>query len=483
MYQVYCDGLRLYDARFDEYRIFNAILELELNKTGSFSFDIYPDHPNYRYLRAMQSEVTVWQDSLLIFRGRVLNEEQGFYNQKQVVCEGELAFLLDSIMRPYGSEAEPWRGTPEEYLNLIIDNHNEQMRLLGDENKTFRVGRVTVTDGDTSNTENKITRYDTDFKRTWDLITEKLTDSLGGYLWARHEIEGEKIVTYIDYLTADDLPQYSNQAIEFGVNLLDLKKTTKGEEVMTAIIPLGAKENDNYVTIQGATDPDGNVVSESDYLIDETAAKLLGVIFKTIQFEDITEPYNLWKAAKEYLKSAVKFPTSVELTAADLSGITDKDAFHLGQKIVIKDKHHGLDELAESTSDEYEFIVQKLTIPILQPSERKLTVGATFLTFTEIANQAANAQNKIGAQINSAVKSQVSVNLQNYYTKEESDNTLAGKNELDETKSNLEATNTELNNVKTEVNTQIQSLLEQLNELKARVDALHPSDSGESGES
>lgn len=470
MYKVYCDGERIYDARFEDYQIFNATVELELNKTGSFVFDIFPDHPKYGVLRKLKSEIIVLQDNLLIFRGRILNEEIGFYNQRQVTCEGELAFLLDSIMRPYGSETEPWRGTPEEYLTMLIDNHNEQMQLAGETNKVFRVGRVTVTDGDTSNEDNLITRYDTDFQRTWDLISEKLTGSLGGYLWTRHEIEEGKLVTYIDYLTADDLPQYSNQAIEFGVNLLDLKKTIKGEEVMTAIIPLGKKESDTYVTINGAKDAEGNVVCETDYLIDEESAARLGVIFKTVQFADITEPYNLWKAAKEYLESAVKFPTAVELTAADLSGITDKDAFHLGQKILIKDKYHGLDEIADSTSDEYEFLVQKLSLPILQPSNRKLTVGATFLTFTERANQAATAQNKIGAQVSSAAKSAaqnvVAGQLQNYYTKEETDTSLGN-------------TNNELSNTKTEVNEQIQSLLLQIQALKARVDLLHPEDSGE----
>lgn len=468
MYQVYCDGYKLYDARVDECRIFNATLELELNKTGTFSFEIYPDHPNFNCLQTIKSEIIVWQDSLLIFRGRILNVEQGFYNQKQVTCEGELAFLLDSIMRPYGTEASPWSGTIEEYLNLLIDNHNEQMRLVDDETKTFRVGRVTVTAGD----ENIIERFDTDFRNTWELVTENLTDSLGGYLWVRHEVEDGKLVTYIDYLAADDLPQYSTQAVEFGVNLLDLKKAIRGEDLMTAIIPLG--EGDSPVTINGAKDANGNVVCTTDYLIDEEAANLLGVIFKTVQF-DTSDSYELWKQAKAYLESAVKFPTSIELTAADRAGISDEDAFHLGQKIIIKDKYHGLDEVQDSTTDEYEFITQKLAINLLQPANSRLTVGATFLTFTERANKTASAQNKIGAQVSSSVqsvKTELTGQLQNYYLKDEANNTLAGKGEVEES----------INNAKTEISSQMQSLIDEINKLKARVDELNPSeDSGEEG--
>ncbi len=72
-----------------------------------------------------------------------------------------------------------------------------------------------------------------------------MIDTLGGYLWIRHEEDG----VYIDYLS--ELNFLSPQTIEFGKNLLDLKRQTKGEDIATAIIPLGAKEEggENRLTI------------------------------------------------------------------------------------------------------------------------------------------------------------------------------------------------------------------------------------------
>ena len=41
MYKVYCDGLLLYDTKLENLKIFDASVELELNKTGSFVFIKY----------------------------------------------------------------------------------------------------------------------------------------------------------------------------------------------------------------------------------------------------------------------------------------------------------------------------------------------------------------------------------------------------------------------------------------------------------
>ena len=101
MYRIYAGQWLLHDDRLEELKVLNAKLTLEVNKTGSLEFSIYPDHPYYSNIAKLKTIITVYQDDLLLFRGRVLNDEQGFWNEKQVVCEGQLAFLLDSIQRPY----------------------------------------------------------------------------------------------------------------------------------------------------------------------------------------------------------------------------------------------------------------------------------------------------------------------------------------------------------------------------------------------
>lgn len=379
-YQVYADSFKLYDSRLDKYPIFDARLELELNKTGGFTFEIYPGHPNFDKMVKMKSIVTVWRDGSLLFRGRILNEEEGLYNQKQVTCEGELAFLLDSIIRPYGSEAEPWRGTPEEYLRKLIEEHNLQV----DAWKQFKVGTVTVTDGDTSNTANEIQRYDGEYKTPWDLINEKLINPLGGYLWVRHEQDGN----YIDYL--EDFNVLSNQEIELGKNLLDLKTTIKGEEVMSAIIPLGKKPDgsESRITIAG-------VNNGVDYLYNQEAVDSYGWIYKTVIWDDVEDPENLKRKAEAYLADASKFPASIELTAADLAGIKNVNPFNLGRYIIVKSKAHNL----STYESDLKFLIKKLSIYLLQPANNTLTVGTTFKTLTENASGSAASQAQITERV------------------------------------------------------------------------------------
>lgn len=94
MYRVYADGLTIYNDRLENLKIFSPSVELELNKTGSFSFTIRPDHPNYGLIQKLKTIITVYQNDYLLFRGRVLDEEIGFHNEKKIVCEGDLAFSL-----------------------------------------------------------------------------------------------------------------------------------------------------------------------------------------------------------------------------------------------------------------------------------------------------------------------------------------------------------------------------------------------------
>ena len=79
----------------------------------------------------------MYQDDNLLFRGRIIDDQSGFYNQKQVTCEGELAFLLDSIQRPY-----TYTGDIPAYFAQLITSHNSQV----DEEHQFKVGNITVTD-------------------------------------------------------------------------------------------------------------------------------------------------------------------------------------------------------------------------------------------------------------------------------------------------------------------------------------------------
>ncbi len=43
----------------------------------------------------------MYRDDNLLFKGRVITSKIGFHNEKNIVCEGVLAFLLDTVIRPF----------------------------------------------------------------------------------------------------------------------------------------------------------------------------------------------------------------------------------------------------------------------------------------------------------------------------------------------------------------------------------------------
>lgn len=359
MYRVYCDDLLLYHSKLENLVLLNPSVELEVNKTGSFTFTIPHDHPYYSLIHKMKSIITVYQDDFLLFRGRVLDDEIGWHNDKTVTCEGEMAFLLDSIQRPYD-----FSGSIPEYLAILLDNHNSQV----DAEKRFMLGNVTVTDAN-----DYIVRSNTDYTDTWTEMQKKLLDLLGGYLQTRHE----NGVHYVDYL--QDFTLLSPQKITFGKNLLDLKRIRRGADIATAVIPLGAKlkdaegnDTDERLTIASVNDG-------SDTIVDEDAKAQYGLIVKTVIFDDVTEAAYLLTKGKAHLAALVNLPETIELTAADLATQGQQiTSFHLGTKVQVASNPHGIDQL---------FTVSKLSIKLLDPAANHLTLGGVLETFTAKASK------------------------------------------------------------------------------------------------
>lgn len=377
MYRVMCDGYTLHNMTMPDLKLINPKLDLEVNKAGTFSFTIYPSHPYYERLKKLKSIVTVYKNDKIIFRGRILNTEKGFKNQQQVTCEGELAFFNDSTQRPY-----EFQGDVPELLNHLIDEHNKQV----DENKQFKVGEITVKDPN-----GYIARSDTQYLTTYDSLFQKLVNKLGGYLNFRHEEDG----VYLDYLV--DFTKLNPQDIEIRKNLIDLKNTIKGEDVATAIIPLGAKlkeENEEGQEVETGKRLTIEAVNGGvDYVYDEAAVQEFGWIFKTVTWVDVTVADNLLRKGREELVKTYMLTNTLEVTAVDLSG-TDKEisSFSVGTYNKVKSDLHGLDDL---------MLVTKQSLNLTAPQSDKLTLGFEKKTFTE---QDKDNSDKIGDLIESVDK-------------------------------------------------------------------------------
>lgn len=375
MYQIMCDKYILHDARVPELKVIQPKCSLALNKTGSLTFYIAPNHPYYDKVKKHTSEITLYQDNKILFRGRVLNDEIDFDNIKSVECEGELSYFLDSIQR--GKEYHLEGGSDnviESYLKSLVDIHNSQV----DDRKKFTVGNVTVTDS--NNYLYKISNYED----TLTTINDKLINVYGGYVQIRHEGN----TRYLDYLST--VTNVSNQTIEFGKNIIDMTKHISGEDIYTALIPLGAtidSDNgyENRLKISSlANSTDGTIVKKDDYIYDGEAVAKWGWIWKVEKWDDVTVNTNLLSKAKSELKSAIDAMLTIEMTAIDLHLLNvDIDMINVGDKIRCISQPHNLDT---------DLVVNSITIDIDNPANT--TIKLTTLDGKPIADKSITSDNK-----------------------------------------------------------------------------------------
>ena len=356
MYAVYVDNQLLYSTApgYDNYIILNPKISLEVNKPGLFSFTLPPGHVLYDGIQKLKSTITVEQDSEEIYRGRVISDETDFFGQKNVECESEIAFFYDSIQRPY-----EYDGTPYGLFELLINNHNEMVN----EDQQFTIGTVTaVSDSGTAQVETD------EYGDTFSALNTRMVNAYGGYLRVRHAGG----VRFIDYLADGD---ENTQPIEFGVNLLDLKKNISAEEVFNVLIPHGAMqkgENNRYTTPLSIADVNGGL----DYIVDEAAVAQYGKrIWKTKTWNYIEDAEKLLEKGREYLATGISEETTLVINAVDMHFVdAGKQRIGIGDRVRIISHPIGIDRTETCT---------KIEMDMLNPENTQYTFGKPQMTLTD----------------------------------------------------------------------------------------------------
>lgn len=360
MYLVTIDNNILHDPRIKDYQILNPVLNLEVNKTHSFNFTIYPNNPMFNTIDRLKSIIEVYDDGELIFRGRPLNDTADFNKATTIQCEGELAYLNDSTMEPYS-----YFGSLQGLLELYINNHNSQV----DASKQFTLGTV--------NAVGDFVRSNFEYTNTWEeLSTKTFGSSMGGYLQLRREND----INYIDYLS--DSLYISGQTIELSKNLLDYEKTVKASDIVTVLIPLGAKlkdeegnELDERLTIE-------SVNAGSKFIEHTNGISKYGRIVGYKIWDDINSPSLLKTRATNDLKFLVNLGISIKIKAIDLN-ILDKSIpkIRFFEYVKIISKPHEIDD---------SMLIKKQTIHLDDPSQNTIEVGVEVSSFTDKQLEANN---------------------------------------------------------------------------------------------
>lgn len=373
MTQVFVAKALAYDRRLPGHDLLALSYTAGLNKAGTATITMPPGHPAYNAYEPYKPVVTIIDDGVKVFRGRALKPDDDFLGRRTVTCEGERCFFRDAVMRPYLYQA-----APDVIFADIVGIYNSQV----EEDKRFVVGTVTVTD------PNGYVRLESSKAEQTSDTLDKLVERCGGYIVFTDNEDGARVVNWFEAVS------YRNsQTIDFGENLLDLKRSTGNNELATRIIPYGAKneETGELVTIE-------SVNGGLDYIQDDEAVALRGIITKPVFYDDVTEPLNLKRKAEQDLNTSKNLITSLTLTATDLSvlgtsaaiageAIAGKavvgtagqtlQAFREGDLITVRSRPHSLND---------EFLLTDRAVNLLNKGNSNITLGKETLTLTGLSN-------------------------------------------------------------------------------------------------
>lgn len=364
MYSIYADGVCIYSDVFalESMKVLNPKLVLEDNGAGSLSMKLPPMNVGYASIIRMITDISVQKDGEEIWAGRVLSENKDFWNNRDLYCEGEMAFFNDSSQPP----AE-YRGlSVRAYLERLIAVHNSKVAA----NRQFSLGAVTVVD-------KNFPIYYTNYEKTMEILNT-LVEQYGGHLRVR-KVNG---VRYLDYLA--EYPDTCSQVIQFGSNLIDFTRKWDSTEFATVIVPLGNRLEDSPIEALDAYLTVESVNRGSMYVQSNEAVAAYGWIEKTVTWDDVSDPAVLLEKAKTYLTDIQFDNLELELSALDLHYLDVKtEAVKLLDEIRVISRPHGLDRM---------FPVKKLDIPLDNPEQTQFTLGdAVKTSLTSVNNQTSAA--------------------------------------------------------------------------------------------
>ena len=305
-----------YDNSTDakELQLISPTLELEANKAGSFTFTVPPDHLYSGQFNAFTSIVYIVRDGVILWEGRVIDESSDFWNQKEYICEGALAYLNDSIQ----SHTTINDITPTELLSKILDSHNNFFIENGEPYKCIKQGVFNMKFDDAED-NGIISSITINYENTLEIVST-LLNRYGGYIYISWNSDGEKVLNWIheDFLTN------ATQNIEFGSNLLDYVSNWEITDLCTAIIPLGKEIEDEEGNATGEKLTIKDVNNGSEILRNDMMVKKYGLIVKVLEYDDIEDPNELKTLGEKYLSKEQFDKMSIEISAYDLAMINPK---------------------------------------------------------------------------------------------------------------------------------------------------------------
>lgn len=395
MYILKYAGSVLHDPRTD-IQISAGTLKEESGQSPTLSLTIQPTHPLWDsfnrdtvMLPNREVELLEVETNLVLFRGRVRAISMEFDGSKKLTCEGAMAYLNDTTVRPYKTydtdEIECDINAPAEANKLFewfIEQHNAHVMNACEK---FRIGvNAGINFG-------KLQRGTGTRPSTLKEMRDKLEKACGGWLRVRYDETG----SIIDWLP-DTGAAEATQRVELGSNLLDLDTQVDGKDIYTAIVPVGKTgkgEDERKVNVSTETAyvPFGFAIQD-DAVVDMTAVEKYGLIEKTMSY-DLDKPQALADKAVADL-AAGKLDDSIEVSAFDLHNLNEQTLpIDFLDRVFVKSEPHGIERY---------MICSGRTINLTNPAATQFKLGAITATLTKDATGSQEAaQESIAKRVTS----------------------------------------------------------------------------------
>ena len=406
MYEIYAypygnpdAELLIYQPGNAEALVLSPKLTREVSKGGSLTFTMTREHPQYEMLQKMSTVVAVHQDGKEIWRGRILNHEADWYNNRAVYCEGALSYFNDSCVTPFNYD-----GTLKQFLQHLIDAHNAQ---VGQKMKQFELGTVTAALGDLVVHFGDADEYGVgeDYGKIWDIIDKMVLKTFGGYAYCSYNSKtGLNVLNYCDQQY--EAKRQTAQNIAYGVNLLDLTEKTDTNSLYTRIYPVGNKHtvkktawyyklawwkdhskdyDKDHEERWGIMDTDAATVKKylpagfscnlaEGWIQNDAAVTKFGIITRTVDL-DADSSNDLFAAGVQALQQNSLMVTSYTIRAVDLV-----DAGYSTERLTFACYAH---ILSQPHSVDAIMLCSKLVEPLDHPEKKEYTFGMTRRTLTD----------------------------------------------------------------------------------------------------
>lgn len=201
-----------------------AVCEPKLNEAGSFTFTIAKGHPLYDSIAALETYVSVEEDSEEIFYGRIIMiQKNRIGGTKQVTCEGAFAFLLDYEMN---ADVEETTYTAAAYFQRCIDAYNAGIGT--DPARHIGVGTINISGA----SESKSYKNGS-VSQAQSVLRSKLMNAYDGFVRIRRN-GTDHLIDWLSQVGTDN-----PQTIAIAQNVISQATNESGEDIFTLIWPQG----------------------------------------------------------------------------------------------------------------------------------------------------------------------------------------------------------------------------------------------------